>query len=246
MIDAGDIALLAAIAFGGALIFGITGFGSALVTIPLATHVVPLQFALALFALSDLASALRVGLENPRNAVRAEWVRLVPTILAGTALGVTLLVNLPRQAGMLLLGLFVLAYAAYTLARPGATRVISAAWGWVAGLAGGITSTLFGAGGPPYAIYLSQRGLSKAQFRATMGFATMTSISLRVCAFLITGLLLDTQVWLAAAAVVPAALLGIAAARTAFTRISREALMREVSVLLLASGASLIVRALGN
>ena len=35
MIDPAQIALLAAIAFAGALIFGITGFGSALVTIPL-------------------------------------------------------------------------------------------------------------------------------------------------------------------------------------------------------------------
>src|SRR5918993_266972 len=106
-----DSFILAAIAFLGALIFGITGFGSALITIPLATHLVPLQFALALFAVVDLCCALSVGLENPKNAVRAEWTRLVPMILAGTALGVTLLVNLPRAAGMLLLGLFVLSFA---------------------------------------------------------------------------------------------------------------------------------------
>ncbi|HUR41458.1 MAG TPA: sulfite exporter TauE/SafE family protein, partial [Verrucomicrobiae bacterium] len=112
-----DSALLAVIAFIGALIFGITGFGSALVTIPLATHLVPLKFALALFALVDLACAVSVGLENPRNAVRSEWVRMVPMILVGTALGVTLLVNLPRAAGMLLLGAFVFSYALYSLLR---------------------------------------------------------------------------------------------------------------------------------
>jgi hypothetical protein len=241
----GEIAALAAVAFLGALIFGITGFGAALVTIPLATHLVPLPFALALFALGDLAMALSVGLENPRNAVRAEWTRLVPTILIGTALGVTLLVNLPRQAGLLLLGIFVFSYALYTLFGRRAATVIPSWWGWVAGLAGGITSTVFGAGGPPYAIYLSQRGLTKAQFRATMGFATMTSISLRVIAFLLTGLLLNTDVWIAALAVVPAAFIGIAAARRAFARISRDALMKAVSLMLLASGGSLVVRALG-
>src|SRR5256885_2922770 len=101
---------LAAIAFIGALIFGITGFGSALVTIPLATHLVPLKFSLAMFAVVDLCCALSVGLENPKNAVRAEWMRLVPMILAGTALGVTLLVNLPREAGMILLGAFIASY----------------------------------------------------------------------------------------------------------------------------------------
>lgn len=245
MIGPGEIAALAAIAFLGALIFGVTGFGAALVTIPLATHFVSLQFALALFVLGDLAMALRVGLENPRNAVRAEWTRLVPMILTGTVLGVTLLVNLPRQAGMLLLGVFVLSYALYSLFGRKTAHVVSAYWGWVAGLAGGITSTVFGAGGPPYAIYLSQRGLGKEQFRATMGFATMTSISLRAAAFVITGLLLDKGVWLAALGVIPAALAGIAVSRLAFKRISRDALLRVVALMLLASGGSLVLRALG-
>jgi uncharacterized protein len=244
MIGAGELAALGAIAFLGALIFGLTGFGAALVTIPLASHVVPLPFALALFALSDLVSALRVGLERPKNAVRTEWTRLVPMILAGTALGVTALVNLPRALGMFLLGAFVLSYALYSLLRHPAQRVISARWAWPAGLAGGITSALFGAGGPPYAIYLSQRGLTKEQFRATLGFAIMTSISLRVAAFLLTGLLLDLEVWIAAAVAVPAAFVGIAVSRRLFLRISRDMLLRAVSVMLLASGTSLVLRAL--
>jgi uncharacterized membrane protein YfcA len=205
---------------------------------------VPLKFALALFALADIAAALSVGLEKPKNAVRAEWTRLVPMILVGTALGVTLLVNLPRAAGMLLLGLFVLGFGIYTLLPNRRGRVIAPAWAWVAGLAGGITSTVFGAGGPPYAIYLSQRGLTKEQYRATMGFATLTSISVRAVAFTLTGLLLVAEVWLKALAVVPACLLGIWVARKIFMRVSREALLRFVAVLLVASGLSLISRAL--
>jgi uncharacterized membrane protein YfcA len=236
-------AALAAIAFLGALVFGVTGFGAALVTIPLATHFVPLKFALALYVLADLAAALSVGLENPRNALRAEWTRLVPMIVVGTALGVTLLVNLPRAAGMLLLGVFVVSFATLNLVRRADASIVSPRWAWVAGLAGGITSTVFGAGGPPYAIYLSQRGLTKEQFRATLGFATMTSISLRLVAFALTGLLLDVEIWLKALAVVPACLAGIWVARRVFRRLSREALMRAVALLLAASGASLIFRA---
>lgn len=238
-----EAAALAGIAFLGALVFGITGFGAALITIPLATHFVPLRFALALFVLVDLAAALSVGLENPKNAVRAEWTRLVPMILAGTALGVTLLVNLPREASMLLLGLFVLGFGIYTLLPHGRSRIIAPGWAWLAGLAGGITSTVFGAGGPPYAIYLSQRGLTKEQYRATMGFATMTSISVRAVAFALTGLLLVPDVWLKALAAVPAGLAGIWVARKMFVRISRDVLLRVVALLLLASGISLISRA---
>ncbi len=240
-----ELAALVLAAFAGSVIFGITGFGAALVTVPLATHFVPLPFALALFVLMDLANAFRIGFENPKRAVKAEWTLMVPTILIGTVAGVTLLVNLPRQAATLALGIFITVFALYSLMRKAdVVRTVSTRWAYVAGFAGGITSTLFGAGGPPYAMYLTYRGLAKEQYRATMGFATLTSISLRAVAFLATGILLDLKVWLYAAAVVPAGLLGLWAASHLFRRISREMLLRAVALMLLASGTSLIVRAL--
>ncbi|MEO8145531.1 MAG: sulfite exporter TauE/SafE family protein [Betaproteobacteria bacterium] len=244
-IDPVELAALAAAAFAGSVIFGVTGFGAALVTVPFATHFVPLPFALALFVLMDLANAFRLGFENPKNAVRTEWTRMVPAILIGTVAGVTLLVNLPRAAATLALGIFVLLFAVYSLASSGETRrIVSTRWAYLAGFTGGVTSTIFGAGGPPYAIYLSHRGLAKEQYRATMGFATLTSISLRTIAFFATGILLDAKVWIYAIVIVPAGLAGLWAAGHLFRRISRDALMRAVALMLLASGASLIVRAL--
>jgi len=244
-LDPAEIAALAAAAFAGSVIFGVTGFGAALVTVPFATHFVPLPFALALFVLMDLANAFRIGFENPKNAVKNEWTRMVPMILVGTVMGVTLLVNLPRGAATMALGVFVLLFALYSLLRhPENHRVVSSRWAWFAGLTGGITSTIFGAGGPPYAMYLSQRGLTKEQFRATLGLATLTSISIRTVAFLVTGILLDPKVWVYAMFIVPAGLAGIWAAGHLFRRISRRILMRVVALMLLASGASLILRAI--
>ena len=129
-IDPTEIAALAAAAFAGSVVFGVTGFGAALVTVPFATHFVPLPFALALYVLMDLANAYRIGFENPKNAVKSEWTRMVPTILVGTVTGVTLLVNLPRGAATLALGVFVVAYAVYSLLRrPDARRADFAALG---------------------------------------------------------------------------------------------------------------------
>ena len=245
-VSPGEIAILGAAGFLGSVVFGLTGFGTALVTIPIAMHVVSLPFALALYVLMDLANnVFRVGFENPANAVRGEWTRMVPAILAGTVVGATLLFSLPRQAATLALGLFVTGFALYSLAsRPDVERRVAAGWAYPAGFAGGITSTLFGAGGPPYAMYLSHRGLSKEQYRATMGLATLASISMRAIAFLVTGLLLDTKVWMYALAVAPAGLAGLWAAGHLFRRLSRQGLMRAVALLLLASGTSLLFRAL--
>jgi uncharacterized membrane protein YfcA len=237
--------LIAAIAFLGSLVYGMTGFGSALVTIPLATHFVPLPFALAVFSLVDLASALRIGLQKPKDAVKAEIMRMVPFALIGTVIGVTVLVNLPRARAMLALGVFVLFYAIYAMiSRPG-TTVVSRHWAYLAGILGGSTGTLFGAGGPPYAIYLSHRPLSKEQFRATLTLTTVFSIGMRVTAFAITGLIFKAEVGVAAAFSVLAAMVGLTLASWAFKRVTRELVLRAVAVMLFANGISLIVRAAG-
>ncbi len=237
--------VFAPIAFAGAILYGLSGFGSALITVPLAAQFFPLPFVIASFALVDLTGALRLGLENPRNAVRGEVARMAPLIIVGLALGVTALVNLPRQASMLALGVFVTLYALYSLARRASHGIVSPRWAYVAGVSGGITGTLFGAGGPPYAIYLTHRPLTKEQFRATLTMTSIFSIGLRVVAFLITGLLADLRVWLAAAIAIPATLAGIAVASRIFHRVSREAVMRVVGLTLLAAGATLVARALG-
>lgn len=244
-LDSEILLLIAAIAFLGSLVYGITGFGSSLVTIPLATHFVPLPFALAVFALMDLANALRIGLQRPRDAAKNELVRMVPLVLAGTIVGVTALVNLPRAGAMFALGAFVLLYAGYSLMRRPGGSIIGTGWAYLAGFTGGITSTLFGAGGPPYAIYLSHRPLAKEQFRATLTLTTVFSIGMRVVAFALTGLLLRREVLLAALAVLPAAFIGVSLASRLFRHVSHGMLMRLVALLLLATGGSLIARALG-
>jgi uncharacterized membrane protein YfcA len=243
--DPGFLLLIAAIAFLGALVYGMTGFGAGLVTIPLATHFMSLPFALSVFALADLVTALRIGLQRPKDAVRAEIVRMVPFVLAGTVIGITVLVNLPRASAMLALGSFVVLYAIYALlSRPGAI-MISRHWAYLAGLSGGITSSLFGAGGPPYAIYLSHRPLSKEQFRATITLTTVFSIGMRVAAFAITGLLLKAEVWVTAAVALLGVMAGLGVASWAFKRVTRELLLRLVALLLLANGISLIARGAG-
>ena len=242
--DATTLALLALLAFGGSFIFGITGFGSALLTIPLATHLVDLPFALAMFALLDCINAWRIGLTDPKSAVASEWKRMLPLVVAGTTIGMTLLVNLPRDVAMVALGVFILAVAISNLTQGEAVKMISNNWAYVAGVAGGITSTLFGAGGPPYAIYLSRRGLNKEQYRATLGICTIFSITLRVCVFVITGMLMALKPWLWALTCLPAALLGLWVASKAFARFSRNTLIRAIGVMLVLSGVSLIARGL--
>ncbi len=134
--DLGIVLALAAIAFAAAFVYGVTGFGAGLVAIPLASLFFEMRFVLAVFALLDCVNAVRVSLSRPRAVVLDEAARLVPTCVAGVALGSVLVLVLPARALMLALGLFVTAYVLYTVAVRGALPVIGTRWAYAEGFSG--------------------------------------------------------------------------------------------------------------
>ena len=240
------ILLLAPIAFLGSFVYGVTGFGAGLFTIPLASHFYEMPFVLAVFALLDSVNAIRVCLSQPQAIVRDEAIRLVPCCIVGVLLGVVLILVLPAWVLMLTLGLFVLAYALYSLVISSALPTISPRWAYIAGLSGGITSAMFGAGGPPYAIYLSMRPHGKEQIRATLAVTSLVSIGTRIVAFGYAGLLSSRTVWSTALAVVPASLIALWWADRVHAGLSREAVIWAIRVLLCIAGVSLVLRATGT
>lgn len=236
--------LIAAVAFLGAFVYGLTGFGAGLVQVPLATLFVDLRFALAVYALLDTVIAIRVTLQRHREVVREEAARLLPSCVVGVAIGATLLAVLPTWVLMLSLGVFVLAYVAYRIAVRGNMPGISRGWSYPFGVAGGMSSAMFGAGGPLYAIYLSMRPHDTHGMRSTLAATTLVSISARVAAFAVTGMLSSPKVWVSALFAVPAALIGLKAADRAHGALSRQGLLRAITVMLFVAGVSLVVRAL--
>src|SRR5688500_640061 len=130
-------ALLAFTVTAGYLIFAITGFGAALVTVPAMSHLLPLPFVLPLCVMLDVGASLVVGVRFHGDADWRELKWMVPCSAAGAVLGVTLLVNLPREASITGLGAFLIAYGAYSLRRGGAFSRVSGIWAPVSGLVGG-------------------------------------------------------------------------------------------------------------
>lgn len=225
------------------IIFGITAFGAALFTVPLLSQFFPLDFVLPLSVLLDVSAALALGTRFSREADKSELKLMVPTCLIGAVLGVTLLVNLPRAATIAALGVFLIAYGAHALHRGGKASIVGRGWAPVSGLAGGVLGTLFGIGAPPYAIYLSRRKTDLRAYRATLSNMVLFSVSIRALVFLASGLMLADRL-IGFVMLAPFALAGLWVGNRLQRRISREATLRLVSVLLLLIGASLIYRAL--
>lgn len=230
------------VVFVGYMVFGITGFGASPITIPVLVHVLPLTFVLALAAILDLGSAVVLGFHTRRQADARELVVLVPFTLVGLALGVTLLVHLPRNATLLALGLFVCIYALHVIVRRDAVRRLSRGWAAPAGAAGGVIGALFGMGGPPYVIYITGRIAEPAAQRATISQMVILNVGLRVVAFALAGLLASRALWVAVAILLPVAWAGVWAGNRVHVRIAPRAIERIIGAVLFVTGVTLIIR----
>ncbi len=225
-------------------ILGISGFGSALVTIPLLAHVLPLTTVVPMVVVIDFVATLTTGLRFRGDVATGELKTVLPTMFLGVPLGVALLAWLPRDLLIGALGTVVAAYGLYRLREPAAPKLISPRWGYPAGLGGGLAGSLFGMGGPIYAMYMSRRTDDFSRMRATLSAIFAASTEFRILVFLVTGFLLQAQVWWTAALMLPFMFIGLAIGHRLHGRLERRQLSLMVSVLLTASGLSLLIRAI--
>ncbi len=223
-------------------VFGIGGFGSAIVAIPLLAHWLPLTFLVPLFVVLDFTASLTVGRRAAAHVAKDEVKWLAPCMLIGIVLGVTLLVSLPQAPLLITLGIFACLVGIQNLLSPHFKGHISKFWSVPAGLVGGALSALFGTGGPVYVIYLSKRLADKSQVRATVSVMITLSTVLRIVSYLIGGLLLSAKLLLTALLLLPLAFLGIALGTRLHLGLSDVQTRRMIGILLLLSGTSLLYR----
>lgn len=224
------------------IVFGIAGFGTALVAGPILVHFMPLSRIIPLLVLLDFLAAFGNLLPSRQSVVRAELVRLLPCMAVGCVLGVAFLLNLKSDLLLLLMGLFVTAYALYSLAVKIRPTQLAAGWAIPLGTVGGLFGALFGSGGFLYAIYLNSRLSDKNQARATQSALISCSAIVRLSLFLIAGVYADLPLLFLAMCLLPAMLLGSLLGRRLTMKMSREAFVRLVTWLVLASGIALIGR----
>jgi uncharacterized membrane protein YfcA len=228
---------------GAYVIFGVAGFGTALVAAPILAHIMPVASIVPLLALLDCIAASSTGIRFSAHISRPELWRLAPLMVVGSVAGTYLLLVLPPRPMMIALGIFVVSYAAHGLISRAATDKLNGAWVLLFGTFGGVFSAMFGSGGPIYAMYLSRRLDGKDAFRATqtslIGFATLT----RVVLFTIAGIYNDWRIPLLALCLLPGMLAGMWIGHHVTLRLTREQFLRILYVILIGSGTTLIVHA---
>lgn len=239
-----SIVFAAPVIFLAYAVFGMTGFGAAVVAVPVLVQFMPLQFAVPLVVLFDLVCTALVGGRNWRHVALAELRRLMPWMSLGIVVGVTLLHGAGARWPLMLLGSFVLVVCARNLrgAKAAARPPLKGRWAFPFGFLGGIFSALFGTGGPIYTIYLARQLSAVDQFRATASVVILLSGVVRTVAFGAAGLYSQPAILWVALALVPASLAGLFAGSRLRSRVSPELLRRAIFILLAVAGVGAIYR----
>jgi uncharacterized membrane protein YfcA len=161
-------ALVAIVVFCASFVQTLTGFGFALMVMPLITLVLGLRTAAPLVALAGL-TLYATNLLRHRAAFNLKEVLPMGAAAAlGVPVGVWVLANADENLVRQLLGLILVAYASYALARPKAPRLRCQRWAYPAGFAAGCLGGAYNTPGPPAIVYGSLRRWPKDEFRAAM------------------------------------------------------------------------------
>ena len=228
------------------IIFGIAGFGTALIAAPLLAQVMPVAEIVPLLAILDCLAAVTAGIRLGDKVAKDELMLLVPLMIVGSLIGAYLLLVIPARPMMLALGIFVVGYAIYGLAAPVPSGQLNRRWVGLFGTIGGIFSAMFGSGGFIYAMYLSRRLRGKDSVRATQATLIGLSTFTRVIIFTAAGIYSDMNVLVLALCLLPAMIVGIYAGHRITLHLTREQFLRIVYMILIATGAALTARALAG
>jgi uncharacterized membrane protein YfcA len=223
-------------------VFGLSGFGSTVISLPILAHFVPVSYLVPLMALLDCASATFMGTSGREHLSKPELKRIIPFMLVGFVIGATVLVGVPDVYLRGALGAFAVVIGIHSILNPGLQRKISAWWCVPAGIVGGAIATVFGAGGPIYATYLSGRLNDKSEVRATMSTLISISAFIRAVVYAVAGLLLHAAIGLGALMLAPFVWIGLKLGDSIHLGLSQEQMRRAVGTLLVVIGASLLLR----
>lgn len=235
-----ELLLVFIIVFFAIFTQSVTGFGLALVSMPLLTALLGIQTAAPLVALFGIfAEVILLFYYRRAFNLKVVW-RLALASIIGIPLGVWALRYVDEQVVLTVLGLVVGGYALYALLNLRLPAIKQPAWAYSVGFLAGILGGAYNTAGPPVIVYGNCRQWSPAEFKSNLqGFFLLNGTLIVGTHFLANNYTAD--VWRNSMAAFPAMAAGIIAGLFLSNRISAPAFHKIVLWLLLVLGVWLIV-----
>lgn len=162
------ILIILFIIFITTLIRGMTGFGNALLAMPLLAMTVGMHIATPLVGYTSVIMAVVMLARNWKHVDVKEAWQLILMSCIGVPVGLLLFTSVPEQYVKVFLGMLLVGFGVYNLFLPQLPelrwRESAYLFGFIAGVLGGAYNT----NGPPVIIYGTLRHWSPERFRATL------------------------------------------------------------------------------
>jgi len=234
-----DHLLIAVVIFTGVFTQTVSGFGIALVSMPLLVPLIGIQQAAPLVALIAVCAKIVMLLHYRESfAFGAVW-RLMLASALGIPIGLNLLAHVNEDLVTGALGLLLIVYSLYALFATRPLRFRGAGWAFGLGFASGVLSGAYNTGGPPAVIYGRGQDWSPIVFKANLQAFAMVNGPL-----VVLGHFLDRNysgdVLTAAAIALPGAALGLLLGFQLDDRIDPVRFRQIVLVLLIVLGLRLV------
>lgn len=150
---------------------GFTGFGGALLTVPLLSLIWDVQQAIVVVAAMQVVTGGTLAIISRRSIARPELVRVLVPSFAGLAIGAVLLSSLPVEWVARALGIFSISAGLHILLQARRALIVRSAGTLEtggAGLVAGLLQGMVGTGGPVIVPYLQRILRGSASLRSTL------------------------------------------------------------------------------
>lgn len=225
----------------GYLVLGITGFGSALVTVPLLAWIWPLPQVVALAILLDVPASMLHGGLNFRQVRWPALIAMLPGMTVGSLVGLWLLGQLDKRWPLFILGLYIVVVGLRALRQSTArhqTGQTCPGYHLGSGLVG-VVEVMFATAGPVVLALLQRRLREVAEIRATVPVVMVVAGSVAIAVLAASEQVDQGQTierWLIG---LPIAALGVVLGNRLAHHIPPTVMRRTIAVLLVISGLSL-------
>ena len=228
-------------ALAGGFVNGLTGFGTAISAMGIWLYAIPPPVAASLAVICSVVAQVQT---LPMIWGTIEWRRVLPFVvpgLLGVPIGTWLLPQIDPRTFKIGVGIFLVAYSGYVLARKVAMRstVGGRAADGVAGFSGGVLGGLAGFSGVPPIVWTDIRGWSKEQRRTVLQVFNVSILAAALLSHALSGVLTREVGW-ATLAALPGTIGGAFVGALAYKRLGDRGYQRIVMVLLLVSGLMLL------
>ena len=234
-----DSTIVFLVIFFAVFVHASTGFGIALVSMPILATTIGLTVATPLVALIGFTIRMLI-LARYREVVqpRKIWPLMIAVIL-GIPVGIWISREVAGRLVEQTLGIIVTGYALFTLTNPRLPAFKKHVWAYGLGTISGILAGAYNIGGPPLIIYATGQGWPPTMFKSNLqGFAVVSSclvLGTRALDGEYTATVLG-YFWI----ILPAIALGLLAGFSLDRYISPKAFRKVVQYLLLIVGLQLV------